>query len=154
MRHPLDNRIPPPLVTLVIAGLMTLVRLDPAPVVLPQPYRWASAGLCLVAAFCFGLPAIRAFVRAKTTINPIAVDRASSLVTGGVFGVTRNPMYVAMAFLLCAVGFGLGNPWGAAGPVAFVLFTTRFQIMPEEAALTALFGPSYLEYQRRVRRGL
>ena len=39
-------------------------------------------------------------------------------------------------------------------PLAFVLYITRFQIRPEERALTDLFGPAYTDYTRRVRRWL
>jgi protein-S-isoprenylcysteine O-methyltransferase Ste14 len=35
---------------------------------------------------------------------------------------------------------------------AFILYMNRFQIEPEERALTALFGQEFLEYASRVRR--
>jgi protein-S-isoprenylcysteine O-methyltransferase Ste14 len=36
----------------------------------------------------------------------------------------------------------------------FVIFMNRFQIEPEERALSSLFGPEYTSYQARVRRWL
>jgi protein-S-isoprenylcysteine O-methyltransferase Ste14 len=36
----------------------------------------------------------------------------------------------------------------------YVLYINRFQIAPEERALTALFGPTYGAYQVRVHRWL
>ena len=40
------------------------------------------------------------------------------------------------------------------GPVAFVLFITRYQIQPEERVLKDIFGDSYLAYAARTRRWL
>ena len=40
------------------------------------------------------------------------------------------------------------------GPVLFVLYVSRFQILPEERALQAKFGESYAAYRRRTRRWL
>ena len=40
------------------------------------------------------------------------------------------------------------------GPVGFVLYITRFQILPEERALAEKFGLAYEEYRRTTRRWL
>ncbi|MGB3070556.1 MAG: methyltransferase [Ottowia sp.] len=41
-----------------------------------------------------------AFRRAKTTVNPVKANMASSLVIGGVYRYTRNPMYVGLLLTL------------------------------------------------------
>jgi protein-S-isoprenylcysteine O-methyltransferase Ste14 len=61
-------------------------------------------------------------------------------------------MYAALTALLIAWTIWLAAPWAALGPVAFVLFITRFQIVPEERALRAKFGRAYEDYAQRVRR--
>jgi len=38
------------------------------------------------------------------------------------------------------------------GPIAFALYITRFQILPEERAMVKIFGAEYEDYRRRVRR--
>jgi protein-S-isoprenylcysteine O-methyltransferase Ste14 len=61
-------------------------------------------------------------------------------------------MYVGLACQLLAWTIALSVPLALAGPVIFVLFITRFQIVPEERALSAKFGPMCEEYKSRVRR--
>lgn len=154
MMSGIENRIPPPLLVLLIGGAMSTLLLDDRTADLPSAYRWGLTGLFFVMAGIFGFPAFRAFGRAKTTINPVAIDQASSLVTSGIYRLTRNPMYVALALLLCAWAAWLADPWALLGPVIFILFINRFQIIPEERALTAKFGEAYLNYRRATRRWL
>tara|TARA_R110002074_G_scaffold31444_5_gene88305 strand:+ start:1010 stop:1285 length:276 start_codon:yes stop_codon:yes gene_type:complete len=88
----------------------------------------------------------------KTTINPTKPGRASFLIIFGVFKITRNPMYAGIMLALIAWAIFLSSPWALLGPLAFVLYISRFQIAPEESALDALFGPEYAAYKARVRR--
>ena len=149
----LEHRVPPPLLMLVIGAIMASALLTPPSAALPAIWRWGLAG-CAFAAGLFGFPAFAAFSRAKTTIDPVQVDRASSLVTTGIYRVTRNPMYVALFLLLFAWAAWLARPLPWIGPVAFFLFITWFQIIPEERALMAKFGDAYAAYRRSVRRWL
>lgn len=150
----LENRIPPPLVALILAiGLALAARwLPPTPVGLGTRLLIALPVAAL--ALSFALPAFRAFNRAGTTINPVRIDEASKLVTGGVYAVTRNPMYVGLAGLLTAIAIGLGNPLLLLAPLLFMLFITRFQIIPEERVMLRKFGEDYAAYKARVRRWL
>jgi protein-S-isoprenylcysteine O-methyltransferase Ste14 len=150
----LENRIPPPLLMLGIGAVVAATLLEPAPAPLPVGWRWGLAVGFFAAAGLFGFPAFAAFVSARTTIDPVKVDCASTLVTAWVYRITRNPMYVALFLLLCAWTAWLARPWPVIGPVAFVLFIDRFQIVPEERALLAKFGDAYADYRRSVRRWL
>lgn len=105
-------------------------------------------------AFFFGAGGIIAFRLAKTTINPVQIDQASHVVTGGIYSVTRNPMYVGLTTLLMTWAVWLAVPWTLLGPVFFALFTHRFQILPEERVMSAKFGKEYDDYRKRVRRWL
>lgn len=113
----------------------------------------AAAALALTAGgFIAG--SVREFRRAQTTVNPVAPDKATSLVTGGPHQLSRNPMYVGMAGLLLAHALARGN-WAAALPVlGFVTVIDRMQIPAEEAAMAELFGRDYAEYAARVPRWL
>ncbi len=63
-------------------------------------------------------------------------------------------MYLGSAALLTAWAIWLQAPWALTGIAVFVVFTWRFQIVPEERVLPVKFGPSYDHYRERVRRWL
>ena len=148
----LENRIPPPFVTLLVAAAMSGVAAFSPTLEIHNSVRYSLVAVFFFLGALFGAPAIRAFVRAKTTIDPVHVDRASSVVTSGIYSYTRNPMYVAMTCLLLSWAAYLNASWSFLGPLLFIAFITRFQILPEERAMGAKFGGAYLDYKRRVRR--
>lgn len=146
----MENRIPPPVLTLALAIAMWLgASADPVP-----GWRTGVALVLFMAAGVIGFPALGAFRRAGTTIDPVRIDRAASLVTGGVYRLTRNPMYVALTLLLAAWATWLDGAWVWAGPFLLVLWLDRFQIRPEERAMAARFGEAYQSYRTQVRRWL
>jgi len=92
------------------------------------------------------------FRRLSTTVNPIRPGEASSIVTGGIYRYTRNPMYVGLACCVLAWGVYLRNYAALSCIVMFVAYMTQFQIKPEERALQEKFGDEYTSYKSRVRR--
>ena len=94
------------------------------------------------------------FGRVKTTTNPVNIEAASALVTSGIYSYTRNAMYLGLVAFLLAWAIYLSAYWTLLGPLAFVLFITRFQIIPEERVLHNKFGDAYTAYQRQVPRWL
>jgi protein-S-isoprenylcysteine O-methyltransferase Ste14 len=143
-------RIPPPIVTALCAALMWATgRFVPFGAFAPQR-GWAIA--FLVVALALMLAAAVQFARARTTINPMRPERASHLVTRGVFALSRNPIYLADLLVLVAAACWIGNLFAFVGCALFVAWMNRYQIAPEEDALARLFGEDYLAYCRRVRR--
>lgn len=152
--HPLETRIPPPFVALITgAAMWSIAQVSPG-IALARPVRFVLAGLFALGAVSFAAPAMLAFRRARTTINPVAIEEASALVASGVYRRTRNPMYVGLSGLLLAWTVLLSAPAALLGPLCFVLYTTRFQILPEERVMRAKFGRAYDDYKTRVRRWL
>jgi protein-S-isoprenylcysteine O-methyltransferase Ste14 len=148
----LELKIPPPLV-FALAALITwgLSKTFP-PVDLAFDTRLPLAlGIAAIGGFISVAGAL-AFRRAKTTANPLRPHQATALVTGGIYRITRNPMYVGLMLVLLAWAVGLGSPVSLAGPVMFIMYMNRFQIGPEEAALAAKFGDEFEAYRSRVRR--
>ncbi|MGV8954885.1 MAG: methyltransferase family protein [Cypionkella sp.] len=113
-------------------GLAQVISLAPLP----------FAGLCLVG-LGLGLMAVALAQMwvARTSFIPRRVPAA--LVTGGVFRLSRNPIYLADLIVLS----GAILAWGAvlAWPLVplFALWITRRYILAEEAALQAGFGEAF-----------
>ena len=95
-----------------------------------------------------------AFFRHKTTINPLAPERASKLITSGVYRVSLNPIYLADLLLLAAFAVWLGNVINVVYLAMFMWIINRFQIVAEEHALNTRFGERYAAYCAKVRRWL
>lgn len=149
----LELKIPPPLVGLTIALAMwgAKILFPTAALRVPTAIQLVAA-LVAVSGIAVALAGVVAFRRAQTTVNPLKPESSTSLVTAGIYSRTRNPMYVGMLLVLCAWALCLGSFFGIAGPVVFVLYITRFQILPEERAMIKLFGATFAEYCTRVRR--
>jgi protein-S-isoprenylcysteine O-methyltransferase Ste14 len=95
-----------------------------------------------------------AFKKVKTTINPLHPEQASTLVKGGVFQYSRNPMYLGMSLILIAWAISLSSLAALLLVPVFMLFISRFQIQPEERALATKFGDDFESYRQSVRRWL
>lgn len=150
----LELKVPPPVVALVLALAMWAVSRLTLTFEVDASLRIAVAISIALIGGAFSAAGITAFRRAQTTLNPMKPETASSLVTSGIYRVTRNPMYVGLLFVLVGWAAFLCAPWALAGPVVFVAYMTRFQIAPEEKALMSAFGEAYASYNARVRRWL
>ena len=150
----LEHRIPPP----IVGALTGLAMWGAAPLgpgwVWPDALRLGLVAMLVALGLAFDVAGLLAFRASRTTVNPLSPQKASALVTGGVYRVTRNPMYVGMLCLLLAWAVKLSAWLPLAGPALFVLYITRFQIQPEERVLHQLFGDAYGQYTSRVRRWL
>ena len=151
-RHSLENRIPPPLVVVLIGAAMAVIAWFTPALEIGSNVRFAVGGIAIALGALVAVQGARTFWRNKTTISPVDLESASALVTSGVFRFSRNPMYVGFTAMLVGWAVCLAAPWALVGPVAFVLFTNRFQIIPEERVMRDKFGQAYDDYQAQVRR--
>jgi len=150
----LELKIPPPVVGLLSAAAMWYLSTVTLALDVPSATRIGSAiALALIGA-AFDFAGLVAFLRARTTINPMRPAKTTSLVTAGVYRITRNPMYVGMLLLLIAWLVFLAAPWALAGPLFFWAWISRFQIIPEERFMAGKFGDAWAGYRLRVRRWL
>lgn len=90
------------------------------------------------------------FQKAKTAVQPWKPSTA--LVTDGIYGVTRNPIYLGFAITYLALAVGLDSPLAIVLLIPCLLIVDRFVIQREERYLAARFGADYDAYRRRVRR--
>jgi protein-S-isoprenylcysteine O-methyltransferase Ste14 len=123
--------------------LLPMIRIIPSP--------WNVLGVLFVlAGIAMDLAADRLFHQVGTTVTPY--DESQALVTGGVFWISRNPMYLGFALILFGTAFLFGtlSPFLVV-PIFMVLIERRF-IWVEEMMLEGRFGAAYLDYKKTVRR--
>jgi protein-S-isoprenylcysteine O-methyltransferase Ste14 len=120
--------------------------------ILHWPAHRLVALLLLSIAVIIGISAIISFKKHKTTVNPTKPETSSTVVSSGIYAISRNPMYLAMLISLISLAYYLQHVASLPVILIFVAYMTRFQIIPEEKMLTKIFGQQYIDYQAKVRR--
>jgi len=127
----------------------------PSPVPGIGPVNWAStiiAGCLIVIGIAVFAAGIRNFSSAGTPVQGTKPTRA--LVTTGIHGWSRNPIYLGMFLIYGGIGIAVRSPWILI-LVLPLAATIRYSVVGrEEAYLERRFGDSYRDYQARVRRWL
>lgn len=148
----LELKVPPvPLAAIFAATMYGLSRLAPSAGLALPGRRMAAVVLALVGV-AVTTAGVLAFRARRTTVNPLTPGAASTVVSTGVYRLSRNPMYVGFLLLLVGWAVYLSNALAALLVPAFVAYMNRFQIEPEERALLAKFGPRFSDYMAAVRR--
>jgi protein-S-isoprenylcysteine O-methyltransferase Ste14 len=137
----------------LILGL-ALDRVLPLPLALPEAalLSWTAGGVLILVGVAIVAAGIRNFSRAGTPVPSNQPVRA--LVTTGIHGWSRNPIYVGMFFLYAGIGIAARSPWVLILALP-LLITLRYGVIArEEAYLERRFGDAYRDYKARVRRWL
>ncbi len=145
----MNNKIPPPIVTLVF-GLAIYFSRSIFPDLSNAIFNILSILLIILGPFIL-ISAVRSFKTHQTTINPINIDKATSLVESGTFKYSRNPMYLGMALILLSISFKFNLIGGIFFTLLFAIYITRFQIIPEEAVMEKLFSDDFQKYKSKTR---
>lgn len=148
----LELKIPPLLVTLLFACVMTIVAFATPSLSVGGAFLWWAGAIVIVAGVAVCAAGVRAFRRARTTTDPTKPGKASSLVRGGIYRWTRNPMYLGFLLVLLGLALLLGSWIALLIALLFIPYMNRFQIAPEERALATLFGGDFDAFRRDVRR--
>ncbi len=147
-------RFPPPIVFVAGFGLGAYFeRIAPLPFQVPGARMIVLIGLIVFAAgIALAATGIDTFRRHDTAIYPN--QSARTLVTGGVYAYTRNPMYLGltMAYVGAIAATGLAWPLLLL-PLVLGIIVTQV-IRREEAHLHERFPEEYAMYSARVRRWL
>ena len=77
---------------------------------------------------------------------------AKRLVRGGMYGITRNPMYLGNGLICVGMIMYLGSPAGYFTLIPFFLFVYHAIIAAEESYLQKQFGSDYDAYAATVNR--
>jgi protein-S-isoprenylcysteine O-methyltransferase Ste14 len=140
---------PPRIAFLLISATTAVWKLSPSGTLLYLPYA-AIGGTSLLGGFTLMMWAWFQFRKAKTAICP--TDETTAMITRGAYGISRNPMYLGMVFMLVGAAFLMGAMTAVFAPVAFFLIIDKVFIPYEEEKLMETFGTGYSCYQQRTRR--
>jgi protein-S-isoprenylcysteine O-methyltransferase Ste14 len=141
----------PPL--LFLAGLLIGTLLDwllPLPVPDLAPAHWAVGSALALTGLALAVAGIRNFTRAGTAVRTI--EPTTALVTTGIHGRSRNPIYVGLFLLYTGIGVAAHSPWILILLPPLALLIRYGVVAREEAYLERLFGDAYRDYKARVRR--
>jgi protein-S-isoprenylcysteine O-methyltransferase Ste14 len=133
---------------------VALDRLLTLPFVVPRAdwIPWLVGGPLLLTGSILFAAGVRNFARAAT---PLPTNQpARVLVTAGIYGRTRNPIYLGFFLMYGGIGVASRSPWILilTAPLAV---TIRYGVIArEEAYLERRFGDAYRDYKARVRRWL
>jgi len=127
-------------------------RLLPLPFAILQagPARWIVAGSLILVGIAVFAAGIRNFFDAETPVQGTRPTRA--LVTTGIHGWSRNPIYLGMFLLYGGIGVAAHSPWILILTLPLAI-TIRYGVVSrEETYLERRFGDAYRDYKARVRR--
>jgi len=141
---------PPPIIYL--CGLALAFFLDwlwpiallPAAIQVAVGFPLIGLGFLIVAL------AFRRFRAVGTHIEPYKPTTA--IVTDGLYGVSRNPIYVAMTGIALGIAIAADNAWVVLMLVPTLVVMRIGVIAREERYLEGKFGDDYRRYKASVRR--
>ncbi len=124
----------------------------PFTVPISGPVRWTVAGVLILIGIALFIAGIRNFVRAET---PVPTNQPTlALVTTGIHGWTRNPIYLSMLLVYGGLGAAAASPWILILTLPLAATIRYGVIAREEAYLERRFGDAYRDYKARVHRWL
>ena len=145
----------PPFLYLACLGLgFALDRVLPLPLTYPELTLiwWTAGGGLILIGVAMVAAGVRNFARAATPVPSNQPVRA--LVTTGIHGWTRNPIYVGMLLLYAGIGMAGRSPWVLILVLPLFIILRYGVVAREETYLERRFGHAYRDYKARVRRWL
>ncbi|RWC03372.1 isoprenylcysteine carboxylmethyltransferase family protein [Mesorhizobium sp.] len=118
----------------------------------PVAGAWIIGGSLILVGLALFAAGIRNFSRATTPVPTNEPTRV--LVTTGIHGWTRNPIYLGMFLIYGGIGIAAQNSWILVLTLPLAILIRYGVVAREEAYLERRFGSAYLDYRQRVRRWL
>jgi len=141
--------VAPGVIALWIPWRLTCWRLQPLPPAL-VPLRLLGAAIALVG--LLGLAACFARFVVQGLGTPAPVMPPKRLVVTGLYRYVRNPMYVAILWMLAGQALLMGNRALVGYAIVVALMFHLWVIAYEEPTLREKFGAEYDAYRAGVRR--
>ena len=112
--------------------------------------RYLSGAALAACGFVLIGMGMRRFAAAGTNVPPNLPTTA--LVVDGIYGRTRNPLYLGTTLLYLAPGVAAGSLWATVLAIPLLWVINVGVIAREERYLERKFGDAYRAYKGRVRR--
>ncbi|BCE02485.1 methyltransferase family protein [Marinicellulosiphila megalodicopiae] len=154
LKEKLKLKIPPVILVILFGCLMFNASLFLPKFTFDSLIVLTVTAIVLLLSFIFCLSGVLEFRKNQTTVDPRSPEKTSSLVNSAIYSISRNPMYVGFALILVALTCLLQSPFLIVCVFGFVQYMNTFQIIPEEASLSEIFGDEYAQYKTKVRRWL
>lgn len=117
-----------------------------------QQWLKISGIVFLVISLFFLVRSLRQFFKTKNTL--ILIKPATSLQTNGIYGLTRNPMYVSLAIVYLGLSCLIGNWWNFILFPVLLFIVQEYIIKSEERYLEREFKQEFADYKSKVSRWL
>jgi protein-S-isoprenylcysteine O-methyltransferase Ste14 len=143
---------PPRLYLSFMAAGLALDWWRPIALIPEQWLQYVLGGMLITAGGAISSSAFKCFMRAGTNIpTPLPT---TALVTDGIYGISRNPIYVSMSLIHAGIAVAADNVW-LLGLLIPLLIVMRYGVIArEEIYLERKFGEPYVTYKSKVRRWL
>ena len=145
----MNKPLPPTVFLICLVAISLFYGFLPGPQIISQPYNLIGI-ILIIAGLAIAMVASRQFIRIKTNIDTFS--KPGTLVTTGLFPLSRNPMYLGFVSVLCGVSFICGALNTFLPTIAFILICQFWYIPFEEQNCVAVFGKAYGEYCARTDR--
>ena len=140
----------PPITMLMTAAAMVALHLHvPFMRLWPAPAAYLGLAVMLAGLLAASWHA-RLFKRLGANIQTFG--EPTVLTRDGLFGYSRNPMYLGFVAALAGLAIALGSASPFAGVAAYAALANWWYVPFEERAMRRRFGDEYLNYCRQVRR--
>jgi protein-S-isoprenylcysteine O-methyltransferase Ste14 len=141
--------LPPTYLISSIIAMLVLNFVFPVSRVIRFP--WNLLGIVpLAIGIIVNLVADKAFKKTDTTVKPF--EDSTTLITTGVFRISRHPMYVGMVLILIGIAVLMGSLTPYSVIFVFVVLMEIVFIRVEERMLEEKFGGAWSAYKGKVRR--
>ena len=150
---PFAMRLPPPILFILIYVLGLAIRREVPLDIVPGSLASAASivgGFLVVAGLLMAFSSLAMFLHRGTTLKPHG--HPMHLVDYGPFMISRNPMYLSLMSIYTGAAIWQTALWPLILlPIPFLIINA-IVIPYEERRMKALFGASYEDYAKRVRR--
>jgi protein-S-isoprenylcysteine O-methyltransferase Ste14 len=145
-------KFPPPLMALLSALFGALINWIWPIQLIQEDLRWPLGTVFILVGLGVIISCSQLFKKAQTNIEPWKTT--SHIVTTGIYGVSRNPIYLSFVLIGLGIAFAVNSLWIVLMQILVVVLIQKFVIAKEERYLESKFGDEYRSYKSKVRRWL